>query len=274
MIALWAALALAHPLSPSALTVEGAELTWRTPLVGPRGQVPRVVLPCEAPAPEVSVDDQALEQRWTVPCAIDRLEVQGLTGTDVLVTVDGARSLLTPESPVWTRRREGLTGFVRTGALHLATGLDHVLLVGCLPLLTRGRRLLVAVSAFTLGHSLSMALAVGLGLSLGPGVEVFIALTLLGAAWESAVGAKPRHPGWQGLLVGIVHGLGFAGGLQAHGWQGADLIRALLGFNGGLELAQLGVLALWVPLVRRFGWLGTLWAYGAGALAVRLLWLS
>lgn len=134
----------------------------------------------------------------------------------------------------------------------LPKGLDHVLFIVGLVLgaRARGRRRFAAiawwVSAFTLAHSLTLALgAVGVIDIDSRIVEPLIALSLVAVAVENF---RPDPPGYlRGAVVfcfGLLHGLGFASALSETGFHGGAMVRVLLGFNVGVELAQLLVVAL------------------------------
>ena len=160
----------------------------------------------------------------------------------------------------------GLKGMVGLGARHIAEGTDHLLflLVLLLPaplLLTKARRwgrfggvrasmgrLLRIVTAFTVGHSLTLLLGALGWVHVPPQpVEVLIAVSILvsaGHAW------RPLFPGREPLVAagfGLVHGLAFAGSLVGLHLPAGPLAGSILGFNLGIELMQLLVIALTVP---------------------------
>ncbi|MCB9602265.1 MAG: HupE/UreJ family protein [Sandaracinus sp.] len=143
-----------------------------------------------------------------------------------------------------------LARYVAIGAEHIAIGVDHVLFVVALVLLVPGwRRIAWTVSAFTLGHSVTLALA-SLGLvhvSSAP-VEACIALSVLFVAREVAVpfetGTLRRRPEVAAGLFGLLHGLGFAGALTDVGIPDDAVPLALFGFNLGVELGQLVLVAV------------------------------
>lgn len=155
--------------------------------------------------------------------------------------------------------------FVALGIEHLLTGYDHLAFLALL-LLGAGRAaaarqqgwrpLLVeagkVVSAFTAAHSITLALAATGTVQLPPaGVEAVIAFTIVLTAVSLGV-TRGYAPGWRlAFAFGLVHGLGFAAPL-AELLGGAALAVPLVAFNFGLELAQLGLVALAVPLL---GWL-------------------
>jgi hydrogenase/urease accessory protein HupE len=161
--------------------------------------------------------------------------------------------------------------YLTLGAEHLLTGWDHLLFILGLMFLARGLRALVfTLSAFTLGHSVTLCLA---ALSLvsvpQPPVELGIAVSLLAlalallaappaaaaAAAESVgrpvdgrmAGAASGRFDLPGLAfaLGLLHGLGFAGALSETGLPAHQIPVSLLGFNLGVECAQLAVV---VPL--------------------------
>lgn len=141
-----------------------------------------------------------------------------------------------------------LTNHLRIGFLHvLPLGLDHILfVVGLFLLSPRASPLLWQVSAFTLAHTITLALgATGTILVPSRPVETLIAASIAYVAVENLFTAR-LHP-WRPIMVfgfGLLHGLGFAGVLQEIGLPDRHLAVALLGFNLGVELAQVAVIAL------------------------------
>ena len=125
-------------------------------------------------------------------------------------------------------------------------GLDHILFVVCLFLLApRFKPLLIQVTAFTLAHSVTLALAMA-GIVLLPSrlVETLIAASIVVMAVENCFmrEAKP----WRWALVflfGLIHGLGFAGSFSSLAMQPGDFARPLILLNVGIELGQLAVVA-------------------------------
>ncbi|MBS1724346.1 MAG: HupE/UreJ family protein [Armatimonadetes bacterium] len=138
--------------------------------------------------------------------------------------------------------------YVKMGFEHiLPQGLDHVLFVlGLFLLGKRPRDLIKQITAFTLAHSLTLALAL-FGVIRLPSivVEPLIAASIAFVAIENIV-TKDLKP-WRVYVVfgfGLLHGLGFAGALQETGLQNVNFVTALIGFNGGVELGQLTVVGL------------------------------
>jgi len=271
--------AAAHRLAPSYLELVegggGAAVLWKTPRLVARGARVEALLPCpDATTPEIEMQPAAWIARWRIDCGGESLvgaevAARGLaeSGSDVLLRIvfaDGRelRAILSADAPrfrIPARERPlaVAAAYLRLGAWHLLTGPDHVLFVlGLLALLGAGRGLLLAISSFTLGHSLTLAAAV-LGFARIPAapVEVAIAASLVLLAGELA--ARPlcaptplrRRPGWLPLAFGLLHGLGFAGALGELGLPRHAIPLALLSFNLGIELAQLALLAAALPLL-------------------------
>lgn len=135
------------------------------------------------------------------------------------------------------------------GVEHILTGFDHLMFVLALLFLVGfNRRLLWTITAFTLAHSLTLALSALGWLTLrSPPVEASIALSIMLVAAEAlhkqATLAR-RWPALVAFLFGLVHGLGFAGALKEIGLPQNNLSVALLTFNGGVELGQLLVVGV------------------------------
>lgn len=139
---------------------------------------------------------------------------------------------------------ELLATYLALGVEHILVGIDHVLFVlGLVLLVGWRRRLLLAITGFTLAHSLTLA-ASTLGwaaLPQGP-VEACIALSIVLLAVE-LVHERPtltrRVPGVVAFAFGLLHGFGFAGALQEIGVAPDRAWLSLLGFNLGVEAGQL-----------------------------------
>lgn len=160
----------------------------------------------------------------------------------------------------------GFKGMVALGVRHIAEGTDHLLflLVLLLPaplLLTKGRRwgrfggvryslirLLKVVTAFTVGHSITL-LAGALGWLRLPGqpVEILIAVSILVSAGHALRPLFPGREAWVAAGFGLVHGLAFASTLAELHLPAGPMALSILGFNIGIELMQLFVIALTVP---------------------------
>ena len=148
------------------------------------------------------------------------------------------------------------------GIEHILSGFDHLLFVLALVILVRDRRrLLLTVTAFTIAHSITLALAtLGVIHVPGPPVEATIALSIVFVASEivsearGRIGLASRKPWLVAFSFGLLHGLGFAGALAEVGLPANAIPLALLFFNVGVEIGQLlfiaAVLALAAALLR------------------------
>jgi hydrogenase/urease accessory protein HupE len=172
--------------------------------------------------------------------------------TLVRFTRDGYTSsdVLTPETTAWVvpvkpTARAVISGYFVLGVGHILGGWDHLLFVTGLLLIARGwRALLLAVSGFTLAHSLTLSLA-----ALGfvhvpiPPTEAAIALSILFLAREALQpegrSLAQRFPLFVSALFGLLHGLGFAAALGDVGLPQREIAWALLFFNLGVEAGQL-----------------------------------
>ncbi len=146
--------------------------------------------------------------------------------------------------------------YVQMGYTHiLPQGLDHILFVlGLFLLSTRLKPLLWQITAFTVAHSLTLALSLYGLVRLPPTIiEPVIAASIAFVAIENLFTTELKP--WRPFVVfgfGLVHGMGFAGALKDLGLQRHDFLTALVGFNAGVELGQLSVVALALLAV---GWL-------------------
>jgi hypothetical protein len=167
------------------------------------------------------------------------------------------------------------------GIVHILEGLDHLAFVLCLCLLTRGGTLLLLVTAFTIGHSISLALSfLGIVNFPVPPVEATIALSIAFMAREALL----AHQGDGGerrlrymtvvAAFGLLHGLGFASVLGDLGVAPGERIAGLIFFNVGVEIGQLTFVAVVTALmwlasrVRIDAPLRTAALYGVGVVGV------
>lgn len=144
--------------------------------------------------------------------------------------------------------------YLLLGIEHILTGYDHLLflaalLVGC----HRLRSILVIITCFTLAHSLTLALAAMNVVNLSPRiVEPLIAATIIYVAVENLFlrGREPRGRGWLTFTFGLIHGFGFASALRETGLgtDAASLALPLVSFNLGVEIGQITVAAVCLPL--------------------------
>jgi hydrogenase/urease accessory protein HupE len=158
---------------------------------------------------------------------------------------------LPPAGP-WTTATE----YLRLGFTHIIPGgLDHMLFVlGVFLLSARARDVLLQISAFTVAHSLTLALSMQGLVSLPASVvEPLIALSIAYIALENLLTTAVRP--WRIAVVvafGLLHGLGFAGVLGSLGLPRGRFVTALVSFNAGVELGQLAVVGVAAILVARW----------------------
>jgi hydrogenase/urease accessory protein HupE len=144
-------------------------------------------------------------------------------------------------------------GWIRHGVEHIWSGADHLLFIFALVLGVQSFRALARITlTFTLAHSITLAVAAAGVLTPPQGVvEPLIAASIAFVAYENAKHRRSRA----GIVFafGLVHGFGFAGALEEIGLLPWDQPGALAAFNVGVELGQLALLCVSVPLLR---WLG------------------
>ena len=190
--------------------------------------------------------------------------IEGLSAlqTDVLLLVqfqDGTQhsAILRPASPEFTiplqaSKLKVAADYWRMGTIHILEGVDHLLFVLALLLIVSGIGPLVqAVTAFTVAHSITLALAT-LDLVQVPSAptEAIIALSILFLAAEivhkrnGVVGITERYPWVIAFIFGLFHGLGFAGALSEIGVPQHEVPLALFTFNLGVETGQLLFIAV------------------------------
>jgi len=277
----------AHEVRPAYLELrqsgpETYDALWKVP---GRGEDQRLGLYVELPAgcanvtePRASMINGAVTERWRVTCAGGlrggTIRIAGLsaTMTDVLARLerlDGTTQVtrLTPSAPSFVvAAPAGAMGVARTyavlGVEHILSGVDHLLFVLALILITRGGWTLVkTVTAFTVSHSITLSLA-ALGYVHVPQrpVEAAIALSIVFVAAEilrerqGHVGIAARAPWIVALIFGLMHGLGFAGGLSEAGLPDGHIPTALLFFSIGVEAGHflfIGVVLSLIALGQR-----------------------
>jgi hypothetical protein len=277
---------------------------WKTPMLGDArlDLVPELSGAAQSTPVLTLRAGSAAVQTWTLRAADLRgqtLRIRGLEGTmtDALVRVELA------DGTAWTHRLTArapeaviplrpspwsVAGlYLWLGVEHILTGIDHLLFVLALLIITRGGWKLVAtVTAFTIAHSITLAAAT-LGLVHVPSkpVEAVIALSIVLVAAEIVQGLRGREgltaqmPWIVAFAFGLLHGLGFAGALAEVGLPEGRIPLALLFFNIGVEAGQLlfvGLVLGAMAMVRRAGmaapgWAGFVPPYAIGSIAT--LWL-
>lgn len=269
----------AHALDPgylnlSALGQDRWRVTWRAPDVQGRPMAIKARLPggCSGAAPPLVFDGRAWTAAWVASCPSGlsggMIGIGGLdrTSTDTLVRYEltpgrtqfhrltaSQTAFTVPQDPGFL---DILSSYAALGVSHILEGVDHLLFVLALVLLIPDRlRLIGAVTAFTVAHSVTLAAA-----SLGwlripaPPVEAVIALSIVFLAHELSQPPSARDPvaarfPWiVSFAFGLIHGLGFADALREIGLPEGDIPLALLAFNVGVEIGQLLFIALILAL--------------------------
>jgi hydrogenase/urease accessory protein HupE len=289
---LLASVASAHEARPAYLEVRETapgqfSILWRTPVLSGM-RLPIVLkLPDDVQNvkdPEIQeLTDSLVERRWINAgpngLAGKRIEFVGLQGTitDVLVRVemlDGRKwTVIARPSKPWveiaaSQTWMGVAGtYIVEGIRHILFGADHMLFVLGLLLIVKDRwMLLKTVTAFTVAHSITLAIAT-LGYAEIPVLPLNAAIALsilfLGPeivrSWRGETSFTIRHPWVVAFAFGLLHGFGFASALTSAGLPRHELPLALVTFNVGVELGQLGFIALVLALERSFRILEVRW---------------
>lgn len=272
--------AKAHEVRPAFLEIreiahETYDVSWRTPLQGDRRLALDVDLPanCQELNPRRFIKfSAAVEQKWQSRCqgglAGKTIEIKNLRAslTDAILRytpLNGSVKILrilgsepTARIPEKQSKWDIATTYTGFGIEHILSGIDHLLFVFCL-LLAIGfhKQLLWAITAFTVAHSITLALTTLnlLRLPASP-TEALIALSIVYLAKEVHKGNLRQLTASANILwigaFGLLHGLGFAGALRDIGLPENDIPAALLFFNLGIELGQLffilGMLCLFI----------------------------
>jgi hypothetical protein len=191
--------------------------------------------------------------RWTFPATlgssvlrVKRAEASALETNwlkEGAVSADIPMLAAAPKGRIATLIEYAAMGFTHI----LPKGLDHILFVlGLFLLSPQLRPLLVQVTAFTVAHSITLALGLYGYVEISPKiVEPLIAMSIVFVAVENLMTTKLTP--WRPFVVfafGLLHGLGFAGILQELGLPPDQYVTALVGFNVGVEFGQLAVIAL------------------------------
>ncbi len=264
--------ALADEFRPALLEITEEEpgwyaVTWKSPLRAGRpltGLAPRLPDGLEQVGPtsvRMTRDDRIAQSSWrSEPGALTggTVGIDGLTALpiDVILQIDLAdgsehSAILRPASPGFvvpdrSTAWQLAASYWKIGTIHILEGFDHLLFVLALLLIIPNLwMLLKTITAFTLAHSVTLALAT-LGVVNMPGAptEAVIALSILFLAVEIVHAREgqetftEKRPWVVALAFGLVHGLGFAGALSEVGLPERDIPLALLMFNVGVETGQ------------------------------------
>jgi hydrogenase/urease accessory protein HupE len=244
-------------------------------------------------------DGLALRARWTCAGPVDELSVRvGFldsfpTGHTHLSRISfgpdevSQRAAQADEPSFEVRRSRSAAHefrrFLLLGIGHIFTGYDHIaFLIGLLLLGGKVRELVKIVTAFTLAHSVTLALAALDVFAPSPRIVepliaasiVFIGVENLWALRESRAASVLRHRWMVTLAFGLVHGFGFASVLRELQLPRALLGTGLLSFNLGVECGQLAIVLVALPLLRRLrGFKSFAPAASACIAALGMVWL-
>lgn len=208
----------------------------------------------------VTYDDVPRNARFALDANLDRISLETHTVLRFLpqdsperaFNYEGDPGLIQLEPSFWY----AFSRFVALGFEHILEGIDHLLFLFCLVIPARSvRSLIPVITAFTIAHSITL---ISSAFGFTPStiwfpslIETLIALSVVYMAFENMFGAK-LHRRW--LIVfcfGLIHGFGFSFILADRmQFAGAHLVSALLAFNIGVELGQLLVLLIAVPLLK------------------------
>ena len=270
--------ASAHDARPLSINInEQSENLYvayiRVPPIVPEQDLPRVTWPAGCHVVSDNLKNLVLEGRETTSISCK----EGLEGQQIKVvypyfnpslptlfrlTEIGGKTLTRVQPPdqlVWTVPKspgpwEVAAGYLGLGVRHIWTGIDHLLFVtGLLILAGTTRRVLTAITGFTIAHSITLSLsALNLVVLPEPPVEAAIALSILFLAREIAFPSPEslagRYPIFVSSSFGLLHGFGFAAALRAVGLPTKELAIGLFCFNCGVEVGQItfivGILAI------------------------------
>ena len=264
--------ACAHESQPGLLELRQLgdsryEIVWRAPIYFGRPHPAQLVLPetwqtIGTPAVR-QLSDSALHRRivdlpgGSIHGSTIRFPGLESTITDVFVRVtrlDGTQSSLVvrPTQPFATLQGKrpwymSAVEYLILGFHHILMGIDHLLFVLGLLIILQNRRMLVkTITAFTVAHSITLAIAtLGYAHVPGPPLNAAIALSILFLGpeivqvWRGQTSFTIRHPWMVAFGFGLLHGFGFASGLSTVGMPAAEIPLALLMFNVGVELGQI-----------------------------------
>jgi hydrogenase/urease accessory protein HupE len=295
--------AAAHEVRPAYLEITETapnryQMLWRVPVLSGMPLPVAVALPVNArdiglPSAQDLPGSRIERQQIEIANGLagQRVEFRGLdaTITDVLFRfqrLDGVHStsLVHPSKPwIDIPTDPGMMGvagaYLTQGISHILEGVDHLLFVFGLLLLVPNRWMLVkTVTAFTIAHSITLAL-VTLGIvaiPTGP-VEASIALSILFVGVEAMRARRgetsfaARQPWVVAFAFGLLHGIGFAGGLSLTGLPQSDIPLALLMFNIGVEIGQLAFIAVILIVERALRVLDVRWPTPMEAAPVYLI---
>ena len=203
---------------------------------------------------------RSAESDFSIRMGLERLGLRVITilrfvppgGTERVFEFEGDEGVIRLD-PRW---HQAAARFVRLGFTHILEGIDHLLFLFCLVIpLRRMRPLVLAITAFTVAHSITLIASAyqiaPSALWFPPLVETLIAMTIVYMALENIVtpGAVERR--WMlTFAFGLIHGFGFSFALRERlQFAGSHLLTSLFAFNIGVEIGQLLVLAVALPML-------------------------
>lgn len=202
---------------------------------------------------------ESAESRFSVDARLGGLGVETTTVLRYILADGSERTFSYIGNPgrvyLDPRWLQAVLNFVVLGFEHILEGADHLLFLFCLLIpLRRVMALIPVVTSFTIAHSITL-IASALGwvpsaIWFPSLIEMLIALSIVYMACENIIGMQPRHRWVMTFCFGLVHGFGFSFLLtESMQFAGSHLVSSLLAFNLGVELGQILVLVLMVPLI-------------------------
>jgi len=255
-------------------------VTWKVPALGNRTLALTPIFPeCMTPVgpPSNHAALGAILQYFSFktdgkPITGETISIEGLSALqiDVLARIELADGtshsiMMRPSSPSMTIPERPSSAalawsYFLIGIKHILEGVDHLLFVLGLLLIVRSTSMLIkTITAFTLAHSITLAIAT-LGYASTPlqPLNMLIALSILFLGpeivrvWRGQTSLTIRHPWIVAFGFGLLHGFGFASGLKTIGLPAHEIVVSLLMFNAGVEAGQLFFVAMIIAMLHSF----------------------
>jgi len=260
----------AHEVRPAYLSISEdstAEFTviWKQPILDGKRLRIKPAFPeiCIKSNSKKSIENSTIIEKFNLKCELieGKVIISGLeqTITDVIIKIDYLSgktntSLIKPNNPKFTLGEKTSTignNYLSIGIDHILRGWDHLLFIIGLVLLINRKQILGVATAFTVAHSLTLGLAAFSIINLpSQPVEILIAMSIVLLGIEimrkknGIISISNKHPYLIALMIGLIHGCGFAGALADIGLpKGMELFSLIL-FNIGVELGQFAVIGL------------------------------
>ena len=306
-LCLLTSVAVAHEMSMAEMElrqISPTEFQWQWTASGnrPASEVLKPVWPegCQAKGDSVRCGSNGMTGKLTIKgvgktYSAAMVKVLWLDGQSHVYALTGSQPSLRLYGSA-EADRGGAWTYLNLGIEHIMLGVDHLLFVLGLLLIVRDRwMLLKTITAFTVAHSITLAVAT-FGIAHVPpaplNASIALSILFLGPeivrSWRGETSFTIRHPWVVAFAFGLLHGFGFASGLAQLGLPKSEIPLALLLFNVGVEIGQLafviGILLLersfrllefhWPRLVERFpgylvGTLGAFWTIQRVAILLR-----